>query len=145
MIRSESNRIWIESNRMAKWSANKFPFLEICAILCNATFQFSRKQKFPFLEICVTSRDNHGIESNLNRSNSIRSNSNRLNSIRDSIESNSNLTQFDSIRFDSCGTLVTTHELRYRYTLASNQVYYDKKHRYKSFFAIFRWVINGSL
>src|SRR5437762_1762225 len=77
----------------------KFPFLEICATLCNATFQFSRKQKFPFLEICVTSRDNHGIESNPNRSNSIRSNSNRLNSIRDSIESNSNLTQFDSIRF----------------------------------------------
>src|SRR2546421_11844288 len=81
----------------------KFPFLEFCATLCNATFQFSRKQKFPFLEICVTSRDNHGIESNPNRiqieSNSIRSNPNRLNLIRDSVESNSNLTQFDSIRF----------------------------------------------
>ena len=43
------------------------------------------------------------IESNpnriTNRSNLIRSNSNRSNSIRDSIESNSNLLQFDSIRF----------------------------------------------
>src|SRR5205814_8759739 len=99
-VRIESNQIklsQIESN--SKMIGKKFPFLEICATLCNATFQFSRKQKFPFLEICVTSRDNHGIESNPNRSNSIRSNSNRLNSIRDSIESNSNLTQFDSIRF----------------------------------------------
>src|SRR5436853_3412100 len=79
----------------------KISFLEICATLCNATFQFSRKQKFPFLEICVTSRDNHGIESNPNsiRSNSNRLNSNRLNLIRDSIESNSNLTQFNSIQF----------------------------------------------
>ena len=86
-IRSESNPNRIE------WSANKFPFLEICATLCNATFQFSRKQKFPFLEICVTSRDNHGIRIESE------SNPNRSNSIRDSIESNSNLTQFDSIRF----------------------------------------------
>src|SRR2546421_7431538 len=109
----------------------KFPFLEFCATLCNATFQFSRKQKFPFLEICVTSRDNHGIESNPNRirieSNSIRSNPNRLNLIRDSVESNSNLTQFDSIRFVRNTNYSTFFELQLTsLTYRFSQLMYEK-------------------
>src|SRR6266480_4046088 len=70
---------------------------------CVTQLSIFAKTKISFFGNCVTSRDNHGIriesESNPNRSNLIRSNSNRSNLIRDSIESNPNLTQFDSIRF----------------------------------------------
>src|SRR5436190_16460460 len=86
--------------------SKKFPFLEICATLCNATFQFSRKQKFPFLEICVTSRDNHGIESNRIR---IESESFKF----DSFESESfkfDSFEFESFKFYLCGILVTAKE-----------------------------------
>ena len=45
--------------------SKQISFLETCATLHNATFQFSQKQKFPFSEICVMSRDNYSIMANL--------------------------------------------------------------------------------